>query len=455
MPPPMLASMWCAIVVVPAWTVVTAGPILPPKGRYASRQTFRSIFLWPTSDLHTFAAAHFILQLSVSLVRNPSAPAPALFLVLLMFGLATPVVAQEPQFDLDRVRPAIEAAVRAELEKGTSSVSIALVSGDSVVWTAAYGNANATTRTPATPSTIYSTGSTGKSVTAAAIMKLVEQGRIALDQPVNRYLRDARVQDRLQSETPVTIRMMLSHTSGLTCDARTRPVYSRTLPPSLKELTERTYSIRAPGEKYEYCNSAYGILGYVIEQVTGEDYENFILEHILKPLGVTTASPIHPTAEMVDLMAQPYRRGEGGKPVPVSRVFFDVFPAGDMYMTAGDMARFLGAHLNGGVFNGVRILSEESIAEMRRNQVPPLTGAMQTAFGGYGLGLGTRTSPEGHTIIQHGGSVAGLNAHMIGNVTLRIGVYVMTNSGGHAPIAEAAMAAMQAALGTTSAGSQP
>jgi CubicO group peptidase (beta-lactamase class C family) len=228
------------------------------------------------------------------------------------------------------------------------------------------------------------------------------------------------------------------------------------LPPSLKELTERTYSIRAPSERYEYCNSAYGIAGYLLEQVTGQDYESFILEHILKPLGVTTVSPINPTAEMVDLMAQPYRRGENRQPVPVSRVFFDVFPAGDMYMTAGDMARFLGAQLNGGVFNGVRILSEESVAEMRRNQVPPMTDAMQTAFGGgYGLGLGTGTTPEGDTIIRHGGSVPGLNAHMIGNVTLRVGVYVMTNSAGHAPIAAAAMEAMEAALRPASAGRDP
>jgi CubicO group peptidase (beta-lactamase class C family) len=386
--------------------------------------------------------------------RNPSAFAPPSFL-LLLFAMALPLSAQQPAFDLERVRPAIEAAIRTELEQGTSSVSIALVSGDSVVWTAAYGNANATTRTAATPATIYSTGSTGKSLTAAAIMKLVEQGRVSLDQPANRYLQGARIQDRLQSETPVTVRMLLNHTSGLTCDARTRPVYSRTLPPSLKELTERTYSIRAPGERYEYCNSAYGIAGYLIEQVTGQDYESFILEHILRPLGIAT-SPVNPSAEMADLMAQPYRRGENGQPVPVSRVFFDVVPAGDMYMTAGDMARFLGAQLNGGVFNGVRILSEESVAEMQRSQVPPMTGAMQTAFGGgYGLGLGTRTTPEGHTIVQHGGSVPGLNAHMIGNVTLRIGVYVMTNSAGHAPIANAAMDAMHAALQPVSAGREP
>jgi CubicO group peptidase (beta-lactamase class C family) len=387
-----------------------------------------------------------LLSLSLSLLST-----------LLLAGVpATPLAAQQPVFDLDRVRPAVEAAVRAELEQGTSSVSIALVSGGRVVWTAAYGYANATTRTEATPATIYSTGSTGKSLTAAAVMKLVEQGRVSLDQPANRYLRDARIQDRLQSEQPVTVRMLLNHTSGLTCDARTRPIYTRTLPPSLKELTERTYSIRAPEVRYEYCNSAYGIAGYLIEQVTGQDYESFVVEHILRPLGVTTPSPVHPTAEMVELMANTYRRGEDGRPVPVSRVFFDVHPAGDLYMTAGDMGRFLAAQLNGGEFNGVRILSEASIREMQRNQAPATPGTLQTAFGGgYGLGLGTRTTPEGHVIIQHGGSVPGLNAHMIGNVTLGIGVYVMTNAAGHAPIAQAAMDAMHAALRPVSASRAP
>jgi CubicO group peptidase (beta-lactamase class C family) len=81
--------------------------------------------------------------------RSP--PAIRAVLLLLLLGPAAPVSAQQPAFDLDRVRPAIEAAVRTELEQGTSSVSIAVVSGDRVLWTAAYGNANATTRTPATP----------------------------------------------------------------------------------------------------------------------------------------------------------------------------------------------------------------------------------------------------------------------------------------------------------------
>jgi len=360
--------------------------------------------------------------------------------MLLAWMLLSEGLAQQT-FDLERAKPVIEQAIRAELAKGTSSVSIALVQGDRIIWTAAYGYANATTRTPATPLTVYSTGSTGKSITATAIMQLVEQGKINLDAPVNQYLTTTRVMDRvqvLQADEPVTVRQLLSHTSGLSCGVRTVPVFSRTLPPDLAALTGRTHSVRKPEEKYEYCNAAYGIAGYLVEQVSGQEYEKYIVENILKPIGVETPAPVRPTALMADLLAQPYSRGDGNKPSPVARVFFDVYPAGDMYMTPADMARYLGAHLNGGVFGGRRILSEASILEMHKDQSPTIQES-------YGFGFMVSTAPNGNTIITHGGSVPGLNAHLIGDLNARAGVYVMSNSGGVSNIGRVALELLRGA----------
>lgn len=341
-------------------------------------------------------------------------------------------------FKLEDIKPKIEEIIRAEIKEGTASVSIVLVQGDRIVWSAAYGNANVATGTPATPATVYSTGSTSKSVTATAVMQLVEQGKIDLDTSINRYLPTAQVQDRLQVDEPVTIRHMLSHTSGLTCDVRTVPIFSRTLPPTLAELTERTYSVRRPGEKYEYCNAAYGILGYLIEQVSGQEYESYIIEHVLKPVGSEEIAPVRPTARMLDLMARPYVRGEDGKPEPTRQVLFDVYPAGDLYMTATAMGRYLGAHLNGGVSGGRRILSQASVAEMHKNQSP-------TSDRPYGFGFTVLTAQDGHKIITHTGSVPGFNAFLGGDVTSGIGVYVMTNSGGHQPIGRAVLELMRGA----------
>jgi hypothetical protein len=134
---------------------------------------------------------------------------------------------------------------------------------------------------------------------------------------------------------------------------------------------------------------------------------------------------------MIELLALPYAAGGShGTPRPVAQVHFDVYPAGDIFLTPEDMARFLGAHLNGGVFNGNRILSEASVREMHRPR-----------FGGtYGLGFwARRDSASGHTIIDHGGSVPGLTAVMLGDLDARVGVYYMSNSGAPTDIGEAAL----------------
>jgi CubicO group peptidase (beta-lactamase class C family) len=154
------------------------------------------------------------------------------------------------------------------------------------------------------------------------------------------------------------------------------------------------------------------------------------VENVLKPLGVETPHPVFPSPEMVELMALPYMPGGAdGPPKPVAQVHYDVYPAGDIYLTAEDMARFLGAHLNGGVFNGNRILSEESVEEMHTAQLG----------GDYGFGFGVKKAENGHTIISHGGGIPGQSSHMMGDVDAKVGVYMMSNSGVPTSIAQAAI----------------
>src|ERR1051325_8832463 len=112
-------------------------------------------------------------------------------------------IAQNGRFDLQKTKTVLTGLVEKTLaENGIPSMSIALVRGDSIVWKAAFGYANVRTRTPATTETLYSTGSSFKSVTATAVMQLVEQGKMKLDDPINRYLGESQVKD--QPEKPVT-----------------------------------------------------------------------------------------------------------------------------------------------------------------------------------------------------------------------------------------------------------
>ena len=346
---------------------------------------------------------------------------------LVVLALHPFAAAQDATYDPERAKRVLTQLVQRKLDQGVASILIALVRGDEIVWTAAFGHANVRMQVPATTETLYVTGSTFKAVTATAILQLVEQGLLDLDDPINDHLGEQAVEDL--EERPVTLRHLLSHTSGLTSGANTKQVWSRSLPMRLAELPGAVRAVRAPEESYEYNNYGYGIAGYLVERASGQDFEDYIVEHVLTPLGIETPGPVHPTPEMVERLALPYVPSPDG-PRPVAQTFFDVYPAGDIYLTAEDMARFLGAHLNGGTFQGARILSAESISEAHRPQ-----------FFDYALGWGT--DPNARNLISHGGGVSGFTTHMLGDLEAKVGAYVMSNSGAMDGIARAAVALLR------------
>ena len=337
--------------------------------------------------------------------------------------LPTLVWSQGADYDPEHTRQVLTELIQRKLERGVASVSIALVRGEEVAWTAAFGYANVRMQVPATPETIYVVGSTFKSVTATAVLQLVERGLVGLDDPINDHLGEHPVVDL--EEHPVTLRHLLSHASGLTPGAGIERVWSRRLPRTLAELPGAVSAVRPPEESYEYNNYAYGIAGYLIERISGQEFEEYIVEHILSPLGIETPGPVRPTPEMVERLALPYEASPGG-PIPVPQTFFDVYPAGDVYLTAEDMARFLGAHLNGGAFQGGRILSAESTAEAHRPQ-----------FFDYALGWGT--DPDAPNLIAHAGGVGGFRTHILGDLDARVGAFVMSNAGDVGDLARVAV----------------
>ncbi len=348
-------------------------------------------------------------------------------LVLVVLALQPVARSQDAAYDSERTQRVLTDLIQRKLDQGVASISIALVRGDEIVWTAAFGHANVRMQVPATPETIYVTGSTFKAVTATAILQLAERGLVDLDDPINDHLGEHAVEDL--EEQPVTLRHLLSHTSGLNPGANTEEVWSRTLPMRLAELPGAVRAVRAPEERYEYNNYGYGIAGYLVERISGQDFEDYIVEHVLAPLGIETPGPVRPTPEMVERLALPYVPSPAG-PRPVAQTFFDVYPAGDIYLTAEDMARFLCAHLNGGVFQGARILSAESTTEAHRPQ-----------FFDYALGWGT--NPNARNLISHGGGVNGFRTHMLGDLEAKVGVYVMSNSGAVDDLARYAVALLR------------
>ncbi|MDP7058423.1 MAG: serine hydrolase domain-containing protein [Nitrospinaceae bacterium] len=318
----------------------------------------------------------------------------------------------------------LEQLVQKEMNRGLPSVSLSLVKDGEIVWSDAFGYSNVGLRTKATRETIYMTASTIKSVTATALLTLIDQGKCQLDDPVNLYLEDSEVDDRPSGS--VTIRSVLNHTSGLSDEIgqsveAAAYVWERDRPelPTLDEIVSSLKSVEPVGETWRYNNSAYGLAGLLIEKISGKSFEQYVVEHVFVPVGASATTPFSPTPEMAESMAFTYLRMEDGSFVADKQRIGPLYPAGgDSRTTAEDMARFLGAHLNAGKFNGNQILSEELVDE---SHVP--------FKGQYGLGWWVWEDDLGHSRIAHGGNWPSAVTAMVGDKTANVGAYVMTNVG--------------------------
>lgn len=347
--------------------------------------------------------------------------------ILFLFGillLSNKSVSQSYQnknkFNLGETKKILSTEINKILkETGIPSISLSLIKGDTIIWSDAFGYANVKRQIPAISSTIYNTGSNFKFVTATAIMQLAEEGKLNIDDPINKYLEELANDEFNSNGKSVTFRHLLSHHSGLKGPSFERvPIWERKPSRSLKKLISQMTSEDPPGKKFEYCNSCYGLLGFLIEKISGVSYQEYIVKNILKPLKIQSEGPVTPTSEMVEELALPYRI-ENNKSIPEYQSKLDFFPAGDIYLTPNEMAHFYIAQLNQGVYKNLSILSPASIAELQKAQ-----------FGSsYGLGIGIIHANNGN-YLQHAGEVPGFSTFFVAEKNSKKGVYIAANAGG-------------------------
>ncbi len=376
---------------------------------------------------------------------HPTASAVARFASCALLALAPAAEAATVQDADPGALASVTASLEREIEKildetGIPSISLALIRDGEVVWAGAFGYANVGARVPATVDTYYSTGSTFKFVTAAAVMHLVERGKLTLDTSVNEIVGPELA---VENAGDVTVRHLLSHHSGLDAYATARrinlegpvssvPLWSRRPHITPEELLANTRRIGPPGVEFEYSNDGYAIAGYIVEELSRRSFDRYVAEHVLQPLGVDIDRPSVPSPEVVERMALPYVLSDDA-PTPVAQIRYDFSSPGDVYLRASDMARFVAAQLNGGEYRGERILSSASTDEMRRQQFDDRS---------YGLGVGLADF-QGHAIIHHSGGIPGYHARMVAEPSTRQGVYVMSNAGNSPAVGELARYAMQ------------
>jgi len=260
------------------------------------------------------------------------------------------------------------------------SVSAAIIRNDSVVWKKGYGLSSIERNISAGSDVIYLVASISKTFTATAIMQLQERGLLNIDDDASKYL-PFTLRNPNYSDKPITIRMLLSHTSSLNEDPITFYAYVPGDPeiegyplPWLEEYLLPNGSIYipeiwadyAPGEEMRYANVGYGILGCIVERVSGMSFEDYCRKNIFLPLKMYNTSFRLSNLD-IDRVATPYMIYRGNY-YPYVQYGIMVYPAGGLRTTVDDLSHFLIAHMNGGVWNGIRILSEESVEEMHTIQ---------------------------------------------------------------------------------------
>jgi len=327
-----------------------------------------------------------------------------------------------------RLDPEIERALKVGR---IPSMAVVCVSGERIVWTRSAGLANIRVKTPAACDTVYLIASTFKTMSATALLQLMEQGKFKLDDRVNDHLTGLQIEGE-SKRYPVTFRHLLTHTSGLPTEFGRHTVWEDQSPPSLADyLNGRLRLWRRPGTRVLYSNIAFTLVAHLVEKFSGMPFKEYMRKNVFAPVEMRDTA-FEPRADMAERLAIPYMpvRRRAGMFRPVDWVKADAWPAGVVYGTAVDQARWLMAAVNGGVYKGRRLLAESTFREMTKRQFDrfagPINGGWLNETSGYGLAWWVSTL-NGETVIAHSGSVNGYTAFFAGNINRKTGVAILTN----------------------------
>ncbi len=282
----------------------------------------------------------------------------------------------------------LEGEVSRIMEKYNAvGMSVAVVKGNGICYTRTFGYNpdynDMTLRRPIPDDGIYVIASISKTFVSTAIMQLVEKNKLHLEDDVNNYLGFA-VRNPKYPNTPITIRMLLCHRSSLN-DSQ----YDWTLNqinPSTGKDWKGCYSDYAPGDDYKYCNLGYSLLGAIIENVTGERFDDYIEDHITKPLGLNSSYNITriDSTKLVRALKYDKKNRVFKKDISIYnypyyeqhlrhyRLGYSVSylsPTGGVKISVTDLAKYMMMHMNDGKYNGKRIIGKKSELEMRTPQM--------------------------------------------------------------------------------------
>jgi CubicO group peptidase (beta-lactamase class C family) len=283
----------------------------------------------------------------------------------------------------------------------TPGMSIAIVHRDQPEWIAGIGDADVATHRTADGGTLFRIGSTSKAFASLSILKLANEGKLSLQDPVRKLAPEVWFENPWEATDPVRVVDLLEHTTGWD-DLHFRE-YAKDAPGmSLREALDYDHHSRIsrwrPGTRMAYCNAGPAVAAYIVEKITGQRFEDYVSQNFFAPIGMKTATYFQPAASQLTSLYHP----DGKTPYPYWNILMR--PAGSINASALDMAAYVRFYLNRGTVDGREVTPAASLDRM---EIPTRTWAAQQGLkAGYGLSNYWIIN-EGFVYHGHNGGVAG------------------------------------------------
>jgi CubicO group peptidase (beta-lactamase class C family) len=314
-------------------------------------------------------------------------------------------------------------------EHHIAGAAVSVVKDGELFFAKGYGYADIENKIPVDPEqTAFKIGSGTKLFTWTAVMQLVEQGKLDLDEDINTYL-DFRIPDTYPQ--PITLKHLMSHTAGFEDQHVDMVSWKQEgLAPQREWLASHIPArVRSPGESAAYSNYGAALAGYIVARVSGQSYSQYAQEHILNPLGMKSSTaqfPTPPDWSAHESVGYIYQEGTF-KVFPPLFGQIDLFPAGVIRATATDMARFMIAHLQDGRYSDASITEARILKETTARQMHSTLYAPDPRFLGNAYGF-FEFSDNGQRVIGHSGEGEPMHSLLLLLPDQNLGVFIAYNT---------------------------
>lgn len=310
------------------------------------------------------------------------------------------------------------------------ALSVLLFRGDSILYESYKGMADREQGIPLEEDDLFLLASVSKVITATALLQLYDDGMLSLDDPINNYMPFAI--NHPDYTIPITFRMLLTHSSGIADGPAMDDEYyygmdspvalgtfiqSYFVPGGADYSASDNFYNFEPGTDYEYSNMGNALIGYLVEVISGQDFNQYCKQHIFQPLGMQHS--YWQLDEIPGTIVRPYRYHRRDYE-PIEHYTFTDYPNGGLRSTARDLHRFFSAFVNNGISNNYTLLKPATIAEMSELQIPNIDAE---------VGLHLFIMDKQNNLWGHDGGEEGVATLVAFNLSNRTGVILLTNEG--------------------------